>query len=201
MASENNPTFMGVDYGAKLAGTTAAAMVKNNTLQVWQSARGQDADEFLLQLIQDERPGVVFIDAPLTLPKVYSQAPYTSNADFFYRACDREVQAMSPMFIGGLTARAIKLGTILAKQGIAMLETYPAQLAHLLLPNERGYKKDLATMPVIAQLLQDQIKYTFAQTPRDWHQFDALLAWFSGYRHVNGQAILYGDAHEGTIIV
>ena len=192
---------MGVDYGAKLAGSTAAAMVKNNTLQVWQSARGQDADEFLLKLIQEERPGIVFIDAPLTLPKVYSQSPYTSEADFFYRAADREVQAMSPMFIGGLTARAIKLRTILSEQGIAMLETYPAQLAHLLLPNEKGYKKDLATMPVIAQLLQDQISYTFAQTPTDWHQFDALLAWFSGYRHLNGQAILYGDAHEGSIIV
>jgi len=192
---------MGIDYGAKLAGTTAAAMVKNNQLQVWQSARGQDADDFLLKLIQTERPKVVFIDAPLTLPKVYSQLPYTSDADFFYRAADREVQAMSPMFIGGLTARAIKLRTIVAEQGVAMLETYPAQLAHLLLPNEKGYKKDLATMPVIAQLLQDHINYTFAQTPTDWHQFDALLAWFSGYRHLNGQAILYGDAHEGQIIV
>ncbi len=193
---------MGVDYGSKLAGTTAAAMVENEQLHVWQSARGQDADEFLLKLIQDKRPNTVFIDAPLTLPKVYSQLPYTSGADFFYRTCDREVQAMSPMFIGGLTARAIKLRTILSEQGIALLETYPSQLAHVLLPDEKGYKKDLATLPVIAQLLQDQIRpISFAQPPQDWHQFDALLAWYSGYRHHSGEAILYGDAQEGRIIV
>ncbi|NDK56015.1 DUF429 domain-containing protein [Pontibacter fetidus] len=201
MATENKFTFMGVDYGAKLAGTTAAAMVENNSLQLWHSIRGQDADEFLLKLILEKRPSTVFIDAPLTLPKVYSQSAYTSGSDFFYRACDREVQAMSPMFIGGLTARAIKLRTILAEQGIAVLETYPSQLAHVLLPDEKGYKKDLATLPIIAQLLQDLLVYKFAQPPQDWHQFDALLAWFSGYRHLNGEAILYGEAHEGRIIV
>lgn len=192
---------MGVDYGSKLAGSTAAAMVDNEKLQIWQSARGQDADDFLLKLILEKRPATVFIDAPLTLPKVYGQLPYTSGADFFYRTCDREVQAMSPMFIGGLTARAIKLRTILAEHGIAMLETYPTQLAHVLLPQEKGYKKDLATLPVIAQLLQDLLAYTFELPPRDWHQFDALLAWYSGYRHLNGEAILYGEAQEGRIIV
>ena len=201
MASDNNPTFMGIDYGSKLAGTTAAAMVQNNQLQTWQSIRGQNADEFLLQLIQDVQPAVVFIDAPLSLPGVYNKLPYTSEADYFYRACDREVQAMSPMFIGGLTARAIKLRTILAEQGIAVLETYPTQLARIVLPDEKGYKKDLATLPVIAQLLQDLLTYTLAQTPQNWHQFDALLAWYSGYRHINGQAILYGEAQEGRIIV
>lgn len=201
MTADTEPTFMGVDYGSKLAGTTAAAMVQAGQLQVWQSARGQDADVFLQQLIREQKPATIFIDAPLTLPKVYAQAPYTSNSDFFYRACDREVQAMSPMFIGGLTARAIKLRTILAEQGISVLETYPAQLAHVILPNEKGYKKDLAALPVIAQLLQDHIPYTFAKPPQDWHQFDALLAWCSGYRHLSGLAILYGDAKEGRIIV
>jgi uncharacterized protein len=201
MASENLPTFMGVDYGSKLAGTTAAAMVQNGQIELWQSARGQDADDFLLKLVLAKRPATVFIDAPLTLPNVYSQVPYTSGADFFYRACDREVQAMSPMFIGGLTARAIKLRTTLAESGIAVFETYPTQLARLLLPDEKGYKKDLAALPVIAQLLQDQIRYSFAQSPADWHQFDALLAWLSGYRHLSGEAKLYGDAQEGRIIV
>lgn len=192
---------MGVDYGSKLAGTTAAAMVQDGQIELWQSARGQDADDFLLKLILGKRPATVFIDAPLTLPKVYSQLPYSSDAEFFYRACDRDVQAMSPMFIGGLTARAIKLRTTLAEHGIAVLETYPTQLARVLLPEEKSYKKDLATLPVIAQLLQDQVKYPFAQPPGDWHQFDALLAWFSGYRHLSGEAILYGEAQEGRIIV
>ncbi|MBB6611950.1 DUF429 domain-containing protein [Pontibacter sp. Tf4] len=201
MLPEDLPVFMGVDYGAKLAGTTAAAMLQHGTLHLKQSHRGQDADDFLLQLIQEQKPAIVFMDAPLTLPKVYSQSPYTSGSDFFYRTCDREVQAMSPLFIGGLTARAIRLRTIAAERGISMLETYPSQLAHLLLPHNRGYKKDPAALPEFTRLLQQQLPFALARQPENWHQFDALLAWLSGYRHLNGQAILYGDAHEGRIIV
>lgn len=192
---------MGVDFGAKLAGTTAVAMVHQGQLQLWQSQRGQDADEFLLQLIQELKPATVFIDAPLSLPSVYNQSPHKANADYFYRACDREVQAMSPMFIGGLTARAIRLRSILAAQGVGLLETYPSQLAHLLFTNQKGYKKDLAMLPVFAGLLQQHVPVAYAAQPADWHQLDAVLAWLSGYRHLQGQANLYGDAHEGRIIV
>ncbi len=201
MVTQNFPAFMGVDYGSKLAGTTAAAMLLNGQIHIWQSANGEDADVFLLNLVTTYKPASVFIDAPLTLPKVYSQLPYTSDSDFFYRACDREVQAMSPMFIGGLTARAIKLRTTLAEQGIALLETYPSQLAKLLFAHQKGYKKDLAVLPNMAEQLQGLLNYKVVQTPANWHQFDALLAWFSGYRHLLGDAELYGDANEGRIIV
>ncbi|WP_158607156.1 DUF429 domain-containing protein [Pontibacter oryzae] len=126
---------MGIDYGSKLAGTTAVAMVKDNQLHLWQSQKGQDADTWLLELIRELMPKVIYIDAPLTLPSAYYQTPQNPDADFFYRQADREVRAMSPMFIGGLTARAMKLRLKLAHEGIAMLETYPSQAAKVLLNN------------------------------------------------------------------
>ncbi|MBF9254991.1 DUF429 domain-containing protein [Pontibacter sp. 172403-2] len=198
---KNLPVHMGIDYGAKLAGTTAAAMVVEQQLQVWQIEQGQDADAFILNIVKQLKPAIIFIDAPLTLPVVYGQAPATPAADFFYRAADREVQAMSPMFIGGLTARAIKLRTQLAAQGTAMLETYPAQLVRLLLPQLNGYKKNAAALPSFADALQQMLPYTLKQPPKNWHQLECLLAWYSGYRHLQGQAQLYGDAAEGRIIV
>lgn len=192
---------MGVDYGAKLAGTTAAAMPAKGQLRVWQCPEGLDADRWLSDLIQEQQAKVIYIDAPLTLPKVYVQTAHTANPDYFYRLADRDLQAMSPMFIGGLTARAIRLRAQLAERGVAALETYPAALVRLLLPELQGYKKGPAMLPVYAEALQGVLPYKLQGQLQNWHQLDAVLAWLSGYRHEAGQSVLYGDAREGRIIV
>ena len=192
---------MGVDYGSKLAGTTAAAYLVNGQIQVSQSQRGQDADDWLWQLVNSVQPKVVYLDAPLSLPKVYAKGVFTSTEEYFYRACDREVQAMSPMFIGGLTARAIRLRAKLGEAGIAILETYPSQLAKQLFPNQTAYKKSSAAVSEFSEKLQSLLPFPVQQPAANWHQFDSLLAWYSGYRHSQGQAILYGDATEGRIII
>lgn len=192
---------IGVDYGAKQAGTTAAVMEVQGQLRVWQSPDGMDADCWLKDLIQEQQATVIYIDAPLTLPMVYGQSPHTTNSDYFYRQADRELRAMSPMFIGGLTARAIKLRAELAESGVALLETYPAALVRLLLPNLQGYKKSPATLSEFSEALQGLLPIQLQDQPQNWHQFDAVLAWFSGYRHEASQSVLYGDAREGRIIV
>ncbi|RDV16467.1 DUF429 domain-containing protein [Pontibacter diazotrophicus] len=201
MRNEATLQHMGVDYGAKQAGTTAAAMLLHGQLQVWQSAKGQDADKWLIDLLQKLQPKVLYVDAPLTLPKVYTQANHSPTSDYFYRQADRELQAMSPMFIGGLTARAIKLRVQLAEKGVAVLETYPSALVRQLLPQLPNYKKGLAALPEFAEVLQGLLQYKLLEIPQNWHQFDALLAWFSGYRHQVGQSLLYGDAREGRVII
>lgn len=192
---------LGVDFGSKLAGTTAAAMVQQGQLQVWQCEKRNDADAWLQELVRQQRPNAIYIDAPLTLPKVYGFAVPSPAADFFYRQADREVQAMSPMFLGGLTARAMRLRAQLASQGIAMLETYPAEAARLLLPQLQGYKQDPSVIPDYAAALQRILKYKLHTIPENWHQVDAILCWLSGHRHQQQQSILYGDPYEGRIIV
>ncbi|WP_161891093.1 DUF429 domain-containing protein [Pontibacter russatus] len=198
---EERTQHMGVDYGAKMAGTTAAAMLAEGKLRVWQSQAGQDADRWLRELVLQQQAKVVYIDAPLTLPAIYGQATHSAASDYFYRQADRELQAMSPMFIGGLTARAIQLRAQLAQNGVAALETYPSALIRLLLPELQGYKKDPAALPAFAAALQGLLPFQLQEQPRNWHQFDAALAWLSGYRHEAGQSVLYGDAREGRIIV
>jgi hypothetical protein len=97
--------ILSIDYGSKLAGTTAVCFEKNNQLHLAQSVKKQDADAWLRQLISTKKPAAVYIDAPLSLPGVYRG----EGSDYFYRAGDRAVGAMSPMFLGGLTARAMQL--------------------------------------------------------------------------------------------
>jgi hypothetical protein len=37
--------------------------------------------------------------------------------------------------------------------------------------------------------------------PKNWHEFDALLAWIGGYRSFHQNNVLYGEAQEGLIYV
>ena len=59
---------LGIDYGAKLAGTTAVCYEQNGQFHLLQSERKKDADKFIHQTIEKLQPATVFIDAPLSLP-------------------------------------------------------------------------------------------------------------------------------------
>ncbi len=188
-----SPTsFIGVDFGAKLAGTTAVCFEKNSQLHLLQSTKKQDADAWLHRIILKQNPTALYMDAPLSLPGVYAG----KGEDFHYRACDREVGGMSPMFLGGLTARAMKLQT--AFSGIPFFETYPAHHVREYYPSDVFYKKNLAGF--IAKLSQ-QLPLPFGNQPENWHQLDASLAWISGWRHQRGEALKFGDENEGLIWV
>ena len=154
----------GIDYGSKLAGTTVVCLENAGTLELHQSQKGKDADLFIRNLINLFRPEKVFIDAPLSLPAAY----YGIGSDYFYRVCDRELKAMSPMFLGGLTARAIKLAS--SHPDVEFFETYPKALAqHLSLT---GQSEDKASL----DSLQGELPLEFSKRPENQHQYDAILA-------------------------
>lgn len=191
MSLETFP-FIAIDYGSKLAGTTVICFAKNDQLHFLQSEKKKDADAFLIEKIRALNPAKIFLDAPLSLPSVYSG----KGGDFFYRQCDRKVNAMSPMFLGGLTARAMKL-----RAGFSHLpfyEIYPAHLVRVLFPKNNFYKKDLAAF---SEILKNELPLNIAQLPANWHQVDAALAWLSGWRFEQQKAILFGDKKEGIICV
>lgn len=190
---EHRPaTFVGIDFGAKLAGTTAVCFENGGTLRLLQSAKKQDADRWLRQLLAEKKPSAVYLDAPLSLPGAYTGR----GSDFHYRHCDRAVGGMSPMFLGGLTARAMQLRA--AFPGLAFHEVYPAQLVRLLPQWQAFYKKDL---PLFLEKTMERLPLLFEAQPTNWHQADAALAWLSGHRHLSGAAVAYGEDWEGTIRV
>lgn len=190
--------FIGVDYGSKLAGTTALCYFDEG-LQFLQSLKGKDADAFLSRFISEKQPGNVFIDAPLSLPKAYINA---EAGDFFYRKCDRELKAMSPMFLGGLTARAIKLKVQQQKAGVWFYESYPRGLVDELSKNNPKildyYKTDIQKF--IGEIVSG-FDLKLKMTPENRHQADALLAYLIGRRVSEGKNHIYGDPDEGLIYV
>lgn len=192
--------FAGADYGAKLAGTTVLAFVQNETIQFLQSEKKRDADAFLHQNIQRLHINQLFLDAPLSLPGVYQKLP--NHHDYFYREADKALNAMSAMFLGGLTARAMRLQHQLALESIEVIETYPAYWAKQFGLKEYFYKKQKMHLAACTAFLLPQLDLPYKIAPiENWHQMDALLAFYSAWRHQKGESIMIGNKEEGGIRV
>ena len=118
-------THLGIDYGSKLAGTTSICWLEQDKLSIKQSSKKENADEMIEDILNHLKPEFVFIDCPLTLPSAY----HGEGDDFFYRHCDKELRAMSPMFLGGLTARGMRLKH--NSKSSHWHEVYPLSLIHI----------------------------------------------------------------------
>jgi len=188
----------GIDYGSKLAGTTVITLDIDGILQQVVSAKKENADQMILDAVEKYRPDQVYIDAPLSLPKAY----YGIGEDFFYRAADKALKAMSPMFLGGLTARAMKLKVQMEKMDIAVFETYPGAVVRAIPQLAEVYtKKDQKITPLLySEILKLMADFEMATEPENLHQLDSVLAWYSGWRHLQGLAHQIGDPEEGVIV-
>lgn len=179
----------GIDYGSKLAGTTALALARDGRITLEQSVKGRCADTWLTGLLERHRPAVIALDAPLSLPGAYTGR----GTDHHFRQCDRACGAMSPMFLGGLTARAMALRAASAELGATWLETYPSRIALDRLGVPRDRQDEL--LPRLRSLLP---AWDFPD-PQSAHQRDALLALAAALLWVSGDGCAYGDPEEGLI--
>jgi len=187
---------LGIDFGSKVAGTTVICYKHENQLIFESSVKSKSADLFLAEAFEKLKATKVFIDAPLSLPAAF----YGRGENFHFRDCDIKTQAMSPMFLGGLTARAIKLKSSFEK--IEFFETYPAFLMKIICPNLKDiYTKKLKLSQHSIDWLSAQVEWDFVNIPANWHEFDAALAWLSGARFNKNEALQIGDASEGLIWV
>jgi len=185
-----------------MAGTTVIArMYDHNKVDFFASAKNQDADQFIKDFIaSNEDVWLAYLDAPLSLPKVYSTAD--SDSSYFYREADKATGAMSPMFLGGLTARAMKLSVELTKLGVKVVETYPSKLADVLKLKEKEYKKDRHQIAALCEELKEVSGFMFDnEKVETWHHFDSLLCLYSAKRYEMQAAMVFGDTEEGTITV
>lgn len=193
----NYNCIAGIDYGSKLAGTTAISILKNQEIIVRQSAKKQDADLLLENLIKEYNPEIIGFDAPLSLPGIYTNQK--DKTDYFYREADRQLKAMSPMFLGGLTARAMTLKAKLETNKSKFIETYPAKIAEGLGLKELGYKKEKESISSCLEVLQHQLPYMIKVEVTNWHAFDSALALLGAYKYTKNSAQKVGNENEGVI--
>lgn len=194
--------IIGIDYGSKVAGTTVIARLYDfDKVDFHSSVKGQDADQFILDFVNsNEDIWLSYIDAPLSLPKIYRNG--LGEGDYFYRQADRRTGAMSPMFLGGLTARAMKLKAAFKINGIRLVETYPSKLAEVLGLKDHGYKSEAEQISYLCDIIKERSALEFDnEEVKSWHHFDALLCLYSAKRFEMQSAMVFGDEEEGTITV
>jgi len=191
-------TLAGIDFGAKLAGTTAITILRDSKFQIHDCKKGDDADAWILELVERLSIKTIFIDAPLSLPPAYFDE---QSKEFFYRKADAALGAMSPMFLGGLTARAMKIKRLMEAKDLAVFETYPAALVRELFPQTKFYKKDIQGFRKELRMKTKLFDLPALPACKTFHQVDSLLAWFSGYRHLTHQSIIHGSKEEGEILI
>lgn len=189
---------VGIDYGSKLAGTTVLAYGHKGEIFLERSAKGRDADRMILDFVGSHDLKMIGIDAPLSLPAVYLNRP--GYEDYFYRKCDKELKAMSPMFLGGLTARAMRLKSTLDEMGIEVFEVYPVQTARSLGLNSFGYRSGKPDYKLILKALESKgVALAGEQFIHTDHDLDALLALYTATRILYGKAEFSGTPEEGVI--
>ena len=182
--------LFGIDYGSKLAGTTVIAYLDNGQIKTISSEKKQDADQFIMDHVRELKPTLIGIDAPLSLPRAF----FGKGEDYFYREADRHLKAMSPMFLGGLTARAMRL--VHQLEG-SFIEVYPGALARELDLKKFSYKKKDADYQ--AMLAQLSWTVSYKRMPINAHEMDAVLALFITWKFMNNQAQRVGNPDEGLI--
>jgi predicted nuclease with RNAse H fold len=193
-------TIAGIDYGNRYAGTTVLCYNSAHKVRFLESHKNSDADTFLLAELAFIRPDIIMIDAPLSLPGVYWLD--TGYNDHFFRKCDREMKAMSPMFLGGLTARAMGLKKRMNGMGKNLFETYPRKLVQILNLPESQYKKKNASMGDFVDHLIESFGVRINKDQvSSWHHIDALLAFYSGIRHLEKKSLVFGVWDEGEVFV
>ncbi len=182
----------GIDFGSKLSGNTVVALLENNKVYFNRSEKGKDSDVFLLEVLHSDSIQIVGIDAPLSLPLKY----FGKGDDYFFREADRELGAMSPLFLGGLTARAIRIRDILVESQKQVIEVYPS--VKLI---EQGFSSSDEVEKVMEMILHSMSWKVEKLVKIDAHTRDSLLALLSVEAFRCQKAKCFGLVEEGLIYI
>jgi predicted nuclease with RNAse H fold len=192
--------IVGINYGCKFSGTTVICYNTFHEVRFLVSSKNADADSFILNEILHIDPDIVLINAPLSLPGVYKHL--NGYVDYFFRKCDSEIKASSPMFAGGLTARAIGLKKLLNDFGYPVYETYPRKMAEILSLPVQLYKQAITDLDGMLDVFMKKACIALnKKLITTWNHFDSLLAFFSGLRYMARQNSVFGKADEGLVYV
>jgi predicted nuclease with RNAse H fold len=157
-------------------------------------------DEEILDWARKEKPDLIAIDAPLTLPP--GRKSIDERNDSHYRPCDMELRrrkipffpiTLGPMRV--LTKRGIKLRKILEAEGFRVVEIYP------------GGAQDVWNIPrarhSLSGLRDGLRKRGISGLKKQCtdHELDAASGALVGRFFLQEKAEIYGDFESGAIIM
>lgn len=159
-------------------------------------------DRQILGRVRRDRPEVVVMDAPLSLPR--GRRSLEARGPPHLRACDRELLRLRirffPLTLGPmrtLTARGIALRRKLVARGFATWEGFP------------GATQDLMGWPRkgrgVARLQRAVRRFGLSgdvdDRPLTHDELDAIACAWAGWELVHGRAWVLGDPDEGVMVL
>lgn len=157
-------------------------------------------DEEILSEVEEFKPLLVAIDAPLSLP-----IGKTLNSRYCVRKCDEELRRFGIKFfpinfagMRSLTERGIKLRKQLESRGIRTIETYPGAFYDLFgLPRP----KSKGMIPPVLEALKERFSLKVARMDLSVHEIDSIACALVGLLYLKGETISLGDPKEGLMIL
>ena len=157
------------------------------------------ADKEIIQKIEELKPKVIAIDAPLSLPP--GRKSIEERNDVHFRECDRELLKRGikffPITLGPmrkLTKRGIKLKKILKNKGFKIIEAYP------------GGAQDILKIPRKQQGLDElrkgleKLGIKGLKSGMTDHELDAVTCAYVGKLFLEGKSETLGVIEDGIIM-
>jgi predicted nuclease with RNAse H fold len=227
---ESRNLAAGIDLSGRTIGTTALALVggdapRPEVLEVvaGRNLRGPTGDAEIVRRLEDRRPAVVAVDAPLTLPHAVTcdepECPICFPADgvapsYGSRAIDgaaawaavghAEKPPMAMVMVAGIAFRARYLQRLLERVGLTVIETWPMGVYRVL---ARGAGETAADTGDAWRrgLLASAIDGLDGVDASNTDRLDAVAAAYVGWCHVTRRATAVvgpeGYRDEGEIWV
>jgi predicted nuclease with RNAse H fold len=174
---------IGIDLAGRPANPSGFAVLSGRVF----STQLVYSDGQVIDLCIKERPAIVSIDAPLSLPGRGN----LRKADL--SLIRRGLRVFPPTFAGmrSLTERGVRLAKKLRERKIRVIEIHPRTSGMMLFgTSDRGRW--------VARLKKIGFQFKGGSSR---HEVDAALAALTGALHIRGKTEEIGDVREGTIII
>lgn len=189
-----------ISIGVDLAGSTrrpTGLCSLNDKLVAKYSTVYEDSE--IIKFIEDVKPNVVAIDAPLSLPK--GRKSINDRTGPHLRKCDEELLKLKikffPITLGPmrkLTERGIRLANELKAIGFKVIEVYPGAAQDILSisrkSNLSSLRKGLSKLKIKGEIEK-----------ANEHELDAITAALVGLMFLESKAVALGDPEEGLLYI
>jgi len=183
----NNKVIIGIDLAGKPENPTGWASWKSKEVKTSLIY----TDNEILEGITHNKPEIIAIDAPFSLPKrgILRRAD-KEMIKRGYRVFPPSLPAMRK-----LTTRAIKLNRLIAEKGYKTIEVHPTSTCKALNMPSKDWGKIQAALTQIG--LEGDLKVR-TLTP---HEIDSAIAALTAYLYIKSRTEVLGDDEEGRIII
>jgi predicted nuclease with RNAse H fold len=197
MAKTRTTLVIGVDLAGSPGRMTGICLLRGMTVAFYATVHG---DNDILSFIQNAKPALVAVDAPLGLPR--GRTSLEERSPLHFRESDLELRRRGirffPLTLGPmrmLTKRGMRLKKVIEKLGIPVIEIYPGAAQDIWkISRKQGG---------LARLRRGLEKIGLKGLAKDMNgdELDAVTGALVGRLYLRGRAEVLGDVTEGAIIV